>query len=444
MNPTVSIIVPVYNAEKYLHRCVDSILTQEYTDFELILADDGSKDSSSEICDQYAADDSRVRVIHKENTGVSDTRNLAISLACGTYLQFLDSDDWITPDATKSFVRAAEEHCCDLVIADFYRVVGERLSHKGDIEEDSVMTQEEFASHMMENPADFYYGVLWNKLYRRDIVEEYKIRMDTSISWCEDFLFNLEYIRHAESFYALQIPIYYYVKRKGSLVSQGMSLTKTAKMKMSIFEYYNNFYKHIFTEADYEKARLQIYRFMIDAANDDMIPPAILPNSVKLGNERISFSSDSLAMDGILSDFYRNRKLLNYYLETVALRYDLTLRDVHILCALNLEHHFTTRREIADFTGYHYQSVIFSLQKLSAKELVEIEEIKLPKTEKNKASQRQFRFSLLPDSAAIIDELDQAQKDYEDARFADFEEDELAQYNKLNQKIKRNIQSILQ
>ena len=99
MNPTVSIIVPIYNAEKYLNRCVDSILNQEYTDFELILVNDGSKDASPQICDEYAKEDARVRVIHKENTGVSDTRNIAIGHAAGKYLQFLDSDDWITPDA---------------------------------------------------------------------------------------------------------------------------------------------------------------------------------------------------------------------------------------------------------------------------------------------------------------------------------------------------------
>ena len=128
MTPTVSIIVPIYNAEKHLARCIDSILNQEYTDFELLLVNDGSTDSCGSICDSYAEQDSRIRVIHKENTGVSDSRNQAIDQARGTYLQFLDSDDWITPDATKLFVRAAEEHCCDLVIADFYRVVGERLS----------------------------------------------------------------------------------------------------------------------------------------------------------------------------------------------------------------------------------------------------------------------------------------------------------------------------
>lgn len=109
MSPTVSIIVPVYNAENTIRRCVDSILNQEYTDFELILVNDGSKDLSGAICDEYAAQDSRVKVIHKENSGVSDSRNLALDMAKGTYLQFLDADDWITPNATRLFVEAASD-----------------------------------------------------------------------------------------------------------------------------------------------------------------------------------------------------------------------------------------------------------------------------------------------------------------------------------------------
>lgn len=108
-----------------------------------------------------------------------------------------------------------------MVISNFYRVVGERVSPKGDIDEDGPLTREEFAAHMMENPADFYYGVLWNKLYRRDIIQEHHLQMDPDISWCEDFLFNLEYIRHAQRFFALQVPIYYYVKTKGSWPPRG-------------------------------------------------------------------------------------------------------------------------------------------------------------------------------------------------------------------------------
>ena len=131
-NPVVSIIVPVYNASKTLRRCVDSVLKQEFPDFELLLVDDGSQDGSGAICDEYAALDHRVRVVHKENAGVSAARNDALDRAQGVFLQFLDSDDWITPDATKLLVRSAREHSCDMVVSDFYRVSGELcLPHDG-------------------------------------------------------------------------------------------------------------------------------------------------------------------------------------------------------------------------------------------------------------------------------------------------------------------------
>ena len=258
MNPMVTMIIPVYNAQDSIRRCIESVLNQGYMDFELLLIDDGSTDASGEICEEYQKKDSRVQVIHKENTGVSDTRNLGLKKAKGQYIQFLDSDDWITPDATSLMVRAAKESGCDMVITDFYRVIGDRLSHKGDIEKDGVLTLDEFAGFMMENPADFYYGVLWNKLFKREIIECYGLAMDKTISWCEDFMFNLEYLRHTKTIYALRVPIYYYVKTKGSLVTQGLSLTKTIKMKRMVFEYYHDFYKSVLTEEDYEKNWLSV------------------------------------------------------------------------------------------------------------------------------------------------------------------------------------------
>lgn len=439
MNPTVSIIVPIYNAEKYLNRCVDSILNQEYTDYELLLVNDGSQDASGDICDDYASRDSRIRVIHKENTGVSDSRNIAISQAKGTYLQFLDSDDWITPDATKLLVRAAEEHQCDLVISDFYRVVGERVSHKGDIEEDGIMTQEEFASHMMENPADFYYGVLWNKFYRRKIIEQHQLRMNVEISWCEDFMFNLEYIRYAKSVYALQAPIYYYVKTKGSLASQGTSISKTIKMKLMVFEYYNNFYKHVFDEEDYEKNRLQVYRFLVDAARDGMVPPTILPGSKKLGDERSSVCTEAIAGEGILMESYRNRKLLEHYLETVALKNGLSITDVSLLLYLSQPHQLRSRKELSDFTDISRRSLSASLQRLTTKGLIKIEEIRATKTRDG-----QLNITLLPAAEPIISDLGTAQNDYDHTRFDGFSEEELIQYAHLNEKIKENILKVLQ
>lgn len=462
MRPMVSIIVPIYNAENYLRRCVDSILNQEYTDFELLLVNDGSTDASGDICEEYGDRDPRVIVIQKENTGVSDSRNRALDRAMGKYLQFLDSDDWITPDATRLFVRAAEEYGCDMVISDFYRVVGERLSTKGDIEEEGVLTREEFAAHMMENPADFYYGVLWNKLYRRDIVEEHNLRMDTDINWCEDFMFNLEYIRYAKVFYALHAPIYYYVKRKGSLASQGINISKTVKMKLNVFEYYNNFYKHVLEEEDYEKNRLQVYRFFIDAAGDGTVPPSILPGSKKLGDERVFVNTEILQAEGPAGEDYRKRKLLEHYLEPVALKGDLKVMDVRLLLCLCEKHEWDSRRELADFAGISRTNLTSGLQRLTMKGFLKVEEVKEPKPSKKdkttgknkmktaemaetKRKERGGRIAatILPAADAIMKELKMAQRDYDAARFAGFTEEELIQYADLSEKIKENTKNIL-
>lgn len=462
MRPMVSIIVPIYNAEQYLRRCVDSILNQEYTDFELLLVNDGSTDASGDICEEYGDRDPRVIVIQKENTGVSDSRNRALDRARGKYLQFLDSDDWITPDATRLFVRAAEEYGCDMVISDFYRVVGERLSPKGDIEEEGVLTREEFAAHMMENPADFYYGVLWNKLYRRDIVEEHNLRMDTDINWCEDFMFNLEYIRYAKVFYALHAPIYYYVKRKGSLASQGINISKTVKMKLNVFEYYNNFYKHVLEEEDYEKNRLQVYRFFIDAAGDGTVPPSILPGSKKLGDERVFVNTEILQAEGPAGEDYRKRKLLEHYLEPVALKGDLKAMDVRLLLCLCEKHEWDSRRELADFAGITRTNLTSGLQRLTMKGFLKVEEVKEPKpskkdktTGKNKTktaemaeTKRKERggriaVTILPAADAVMKELEMAQRDYDAARFAGLTEEELIKYAELSEKIKENTKNIL-
>ena len=462
MRPMVSIVVPIYNAENYLRRCVDSILNQEYTDYELLLVNDGSTDASGDICEEYGDRDPRVIVIQKENTGVSDSRNRALDRARGKYLQFLDSDDWITPDATRLFVRAAEEYGCDMVISDFYRVVGERLSTKGDIEEEGVLTREEFAAHMMENPADFYYGVLWNKLYRRDIVEEHNLRMDTDINWCEDFMFNLEYIRYAKVFYALHAPIYYYVKRKGSLASQGINISKTVKMKLNVFEYYNNFYKHVLEEEDYEKNRLQVYRFFIDAAGDGTVPPSILPGSKKLGDERVFVNTEILQAEGPAGEDYRKRKLLEHYLEPVALKGDLKVMDVRLLLCLCEKHEWDSRRELADFAGISRTNLTSGLQRLTMKGFLKVEEVKEPKPSKKdkttgknkmktaemtetKRKERGGRIAatILPAADAIMKELKMAQRDYDAARFAGFTEEELIQYADLSEKIKENTKNIL-
>ncbi len=429
-DPKVSIIVPVYNAAGTLRRCIDSVLKQDYANFELLLVDDGSRDESPAICDGYAGQDGRIRVLHKENAGVSAARNDAIALASGRYLQFLDSDDWLAPEATRLLVRAAQDGGCDLVIADFYRVSGDRVSHKGEIDEDGVMNREEFAAHMMENPADFYYGVLWNKLFRRDIIQEYGLRMDEDLRWCEDFLFNLEYILHAETFRALRVPIYYYVKTKGSLVAQSLTIPNVIRTKLRVFEYYNKFYKHVLDQRDYEKNRLKVYRFLVDAAGDE----SLLPGLTKLGEERPPLCAPLLEEPGVLPAAYRERKLLERYLIPAARKLDLTEAEAQLLLCLSCLSGPCTRRELADFAGVSRVGLALLLQKLALRKLVQTEE-----DAGTESAARPLHVSLLPAAQPFLKEVRAALADYDAARFAGLSQEEREQFQRLFQKIQQNI-----
>ena len=434
MSPKISIIVPIYNAQKTIERCIDSILNQDFSDFELILIDDGSKDNSGKICDTYAGKDQRVRVIHKENSGVSASRNLALREAKGEYLQFLDADDWITPNATRLLVESMETNDCDMVIADFYRVIGERLSHKGSIDEDGVLSREEFANNMMENPADFYYGVLWNKLYKRSIIEKYQLCMNPKISWCEDFMFNLEYIRHCENIFVLQVPIYYYVKTKGSLVSQSMSLTKTIKTKMMVFEYYNDFYKQVLTEEEYEKKRLQIYSYLTDMASDEIVPPALISNSKKLGQERSQANAALGDGNDYFAQDYRNRKLMAYYIEPVAIKNDLTLEEARVLLVLSHHPMVKNRKELAEFLEVSLQRLTIIFNKLRKNEYIKVSK---------KRGENRLEIIFYKAAEKLIDELKIAERQFETARFSGLTERELQEYKRLSEQIKENTLEII-
>ena len=121
-NPTISIIVPVYNVEEYIHKCINSILAQTYKDFELILINDGSPDNSGIICDEYARADSRIKVIHQQNSGLSAARNAGLAVAKGDYIGFVDSDDWIDKSMYESMITEAQTLEADIVICDYYKV----------------------------------------------------------------------------------------------------------------------------------------------------------------------------------------------------------------------------------------------------------------------------------------------------------------------------------
>ena len=449
----VSMIVPVYNSEKTLSRCIDSILNQTYRDFELILLNAGSTHTSGEICDAYANKASRVRVVHQESTALSHTSNRGIDLARGEYLQFLDSDDWITPDATALFVRTATEQQCDMVISQFYRVIGEHVSQKGAIDEDGLMDRSTYANHMMQKPADFYYGVLWNKFYKRSIITEHRLRMDQSISWCEDFMFNLEYVRHTQTIYAMKVPVYYYVKTKGSLVSQGMSMKKMIRMKRTVFACYNDFYKDVFDEAEYEKRRIQIYRFLIEAAGDGEVAPLILPGSYRLGAERTSVSTAVQEGEGFFFDIYRERKLQERLFDAIALKNELQVADIKLLYYLSQPHENCTFQEMASMLNIPRRELSQAIQRLLAKEMIEVRsrvknrgKERTKNTEKPQEERKRTRlreYVVTAEADALLSEILSAINDFEQLQYEGFSQEEIRMYEMLNEKRNQNIKNAI-
>lgn len=261
----VTIIIPVYNREQTLVRCLDSILAQTYKNLEIIIINDGSTDRSGEIIHSYARKDVRIFAIKKENSGVSDSRNLGLKSAHGDYIQFVDSDDWLPERATEMLVEAMEKNRSDLVIADYCRVRGRQLYQSGAIEKAGTLSRAEFAQIMMEKASDFYYGVVWNKLYRRKIIKKYKLLFSEELQWCEDFLFNLEYLRYTAQVEVIKEPVYYYVKTKGSLVSTQTTPGNIIRTKRMLYDYYKKLYESLDL---YEDNKLRIQMFLIQSARD--------------------------------------------------------------------------------------------------------------------------------------------------------------------------------
>lgn len=263
--PLVSVIVPVYNAAQSLMRCVRSICAQTYENLEIILVDDGSTDDSLTLCRQCAYQDGRVSVLAQANSGVSAARNNAIESASGKYIQFVDSDDWIDENMTRLMVEKAERQRADFVICHYCRVDSDKISVHGFLQTPDCLDRHTFAELLMQQPASFYYGVMWNKLYRRDIIAKHRIFCREQLNWCEDFLFNLTYILCANRFCAVQTPLYYYVKNDKSLTASTLTPRSTYSIRRQLFEYYKLFYREL---GLFEENKKQIYKYLISSSKD--------------------------------------------------------------------------------------------------------------------------------------------------------------------------------
>ena len=210
----ISVIVPVYNAQPHLARCIESIQNQTYSDFEMILVNDGSKDDSLTICQEYADKDERIRVIDKENEGASAARNSGLVAASGEYIMFIDSDDWIEPDMFQTLLQSLKRENADVAICNFY--IEQSDSDHMDLlpmpfDKRVYVTENVLdGAAQLDNVGKFPY--VWNRIYRRDIIELRRIRFDPMFVTGEDLDFNLKYFRHAKKCVILDMPLYHYLK----------------------------------------------------------------------------------------------------------------------------------------------------------------------------------------------------------------------------------------
>ena len=211
MNNKISIIVPVYNAERYLSRCIESILAQTYTEFELLLIDDGSKDDSGEICDEYAKKDSRIQVIHKENGGVSSARNAGIDKAKGDWVAFVDADDYIE----SCYIQNLYSHVfCERQLI----LTGYDSKFKICRFEEISLTDDNFVKYLIDNKA-ILHSQPWAKLFNLNVIKQSEIYFPLDIHLGEDAIFNLRYYSVVDMVtFAKDVDYHYEVGNEKSLI----------------------------------------------------------------------------------------------------------------------------------------------------------------------------------------------------------------------------------
>lgn len=238
--PLVSIIVPIYNVEKYLRKCIQSLLDQSYQNYEIILVNDGSPDNCGEICDEFAKKSSKIKVLHLQNGGVCRARNLGMEIAKGEYFCFVDSDDWVEEDYLKDFVdNLVDEYT--LIVQDAYRdLPNETQPHffkfennfynLNDTDETIKMFQDEF----------FQTGFPWNKIYSKKIILENNLQFDPAIKLGDDEKWNLQYYKHINNIVCINKANYHYIYNPNSISNQARPFERELLRFSFRADFFNN------------------------------------------------------------------------------------------------------------------------------------------------------------------------------------------------------------
>ena len=308
----VSIVIPVYNATKYLAKCLDSVINQSYKDIEIVLVNDGSTDNSGQICDSYAKKDKRIIVFHQNNTGVSIARNNGINNSHGEYVIFIDSDDLIHPEYIQKLVNNVNNDILPVCQIEKFQSEVSFLNYN----KEEVMELDK--NHFVELCKMSLLNTPCCKLYDLDIIKKNKINFKPNLSLGEDLLFNLDYLKYINKIIVIKQKLYYYRKNEKSSLSS-LYYANMFDIQILLFDNYTNFFKKVIMD----KNMLYIY----DSSRFDMIME-IVNNEFANGNVGFwqrYFSARKLLkknelMTRIKDIAYPNKKLY-YYL----IRYKLLL-----------------------------------------------------------------------------------------------------------------------
>ncbi len=294
----VSVIIPVYNTEKYLSACIDSVLQQDNISFEIILVDDGSTDSSANTCDTYSKKHDNIKAIHIKNSGPATAKNEGLKLAKGNYIALTDSDDRMEPLMLYKMVSAGYEHDADIICCNYKQIDEQgRISHLNSTNQQYILNHEEGLIHFFSK--DKIYSQCWTKLYKRKMLTDNHIENEPGLHTDEDFIFNIRAFIQAKKTVIIDEPLYEYTHRRSSLAH--------AYYKKNISQYIDN--------------RLQRVQVTLDTVQNeiDMVREWSIVHIIMYYNELLgkvsqfpNYYSDKRIND-ILCFIKNNKSTLNKY-----------------------------------------------------------------------------------------------------------------------------------
>lgn len=262
--PKMSIIVPIYNVDEYLERCICSILAQTFADFELILVNDGSTDQSGLICDNYQIMDQRIKVIHKQNEGVSVARNIALDIAEGKYIIFCDSDDSWKKGLLQKVYEVAEKRNSDCTIFNYDKISGNKVIWQSNFVDGvfEMLDESSRMKYLMEYFFRYRHGYeVWSRVFKNEIIKRHHLRFCTNCNnFAEDYGFVAKYLLYAKRIICLPESMYNYYLRENSMMSNSSSLIKLDELNEVSFDFWQE-YKKIYAESKYLKD-FHVFHFM--------------------------------------------------------------------------------------------------------------------------------------------------------------------------------------